>query len=148
MRRLFKSRLQLILFHWALVTEMHQLFVIQVGDIHLTNLLIQLSTVAHYNDVIMGTMTSQITIITIVYSAVYSGADQRKYQSSASLDFVTGEFPAQMASNAENVSIWWRHHGQNKTYIHIQTFWLKYIRLNMSPEKCWLFYVGVNGLQL
>ena len=24
---------------------------------------------------------------------------------------VTGEFPAQKASNAENVSIWWRHHG-------------------------------------
>ena len=23
----------------------------------------------------------------------------------------TGEFPAQMASYAENVSIWWRHHG-------------------------------------
>ena len=23
---------------------------------------------------------------------------------------VTGEFPTQMASNAENVSIWWRHH--------------------------------------
>ena len=23
---------------------------------------------------------------------------------------VTGEFPAQMASNAENVSVWWRHH--------------------------------------
>ena len=23
---------------------------------------------------------------------------------------VTGEFPAQMAGNAENVSIWWRHH--------------------------------------
>ena len=23
----------------------------------------------------------------------------------------TGEFPAQMASNAENVSIWWRHYG-------------------------------------
>ena len=23
---------------------------------------------------------------------------------------VTGEFPSQMASNAENVSIWWRHH--------------------------------------
>ena len=41
------------------------------------------------------------------------GADQRKHQSSASLAFVpvTGEFPAQMASNAENVSIWWRHHG-------------------------------------
>ena len=24
----------------------------------------------------------------------------------------TGQFPAQMASNAENVSIWWRHHGK------------------------------------
>ena len=23
---------------------------------------------------------------------------------------VTGEIPAQMASNAENISIWWRHH--------------------------------------
>ena len=27
---------------------------------------------------------------------------------------VTGEFPAQMASYAENVSIWWRHHGFHK----------------------------------
>ena len=26
---------------------------------------------------------------------------------------VTGEFPAQRVSNAENVSIWWRHHGSN-----------------------------------
>ena len=26
----------------------------------------------------------------------------------------TGEFPAQMASNAENVSIWWRHHALMK----------------------------------
>ena len=26
----------------------------------------------------------------------------------------TGEFPAQMASNAENVSIWWRHHASTK----------------------------------
>ena len=24
---------------------------------------------------------------------------------------VTGEFPAQRASNVENISIWWRHHG-------------------------------------
>ena len=61
----------------------------------------------------MGAMASQITSLAIVYSVVYSGADQRKHQSSASLPFVrefTGEFPAQMASNAENVSIWWRHH--------------------------------------
>ena len=38
----------------------------------------------------MGAMASQITSLTIVYSAVYSGADQRKHQSSASLAFVRG----------------------------------------------------------
>ena len=44
----------------------------------------------HYNDVIMDVMVSQITSLTIVYSTVYSGADQRKHQSSASLVFVWG----------------------------------------------------------
>ena len=29
---------------------------------------------------------------------------------------VTGEFPAQKASYAENVSIWWRHHGCREVY--------------------------------
>ena len=29
---------------------------------------------------------------------------------------VTGEFPAQMASDAENVSIWWRHHAMLMHY--------------------------------
>ena len=38
----------------------------------------------------MGAMASQITSLTIVYSTVYSGADQRKHQSSASLAFVKG----------------------------------------------------------
>ena len=52
----------------------------------------------------MGAIESQITSLTIVYSIDYSDADQRKHQSSASLAFV-GEFPAQMASNAENLSI-------------------------------------------
>ena len=44
----------------------------------------------HYNDVIMGAMASQIASLAIVYSSVYSGADQRKHQSSASLAFVRG----------------------------------------------------------
>ena len=52
-------------------------------------------TYLHYCDIIMGTMASQITSLTIVYSTD---------------SLVTGEFPAQRASNAENVSIWWRHH--------------------------------------
>ena len=45
---------------------------------------------AHYCDVIMGAVASQITGLTIVYSTVYSDADQRKHQSSASLAFVWG----------------------------------------------------------
>ena len=43
-----------------------------------------------YNDVIMGAIASQITSLTIVYSIVYSDAEQRKHQSSASLAFVRG----------------------------------------------------------
>ena len=46
--------------------------------------------VCHYNDVIMCVMASQITSLTIVYFIVYSGADKRKHQSSASLAFVRG----------------------------------------------------------
>ena len=38
----------------------------------------------------MSAMAFQITSLTIVYSTVYSGADQRKHQSSASLAFVGG----------------------------------------------------------
>ena len=44
----------------------------------------------HYNDVIMRAMASQITSLMIVYSTVYSGADQRKHQGSASLAFARG----------------------------------------------------------
>ena len=56
----------------------------------------------------MGAIASQINSLTIVFSTVYLDTDQRKHQSSVSL--ASGEFPAQMTSNAENVSIWWRHH--------------------------------------
>ena len=42
----------------------------------------------HYNDVIMSSVASQITSRKIVYSTVYSGADQTKHQSSTSLAFV------------------------------------------------------------
>ena len=44
----------------------------------------------NYIDVIMGAMVSQITSFRIVHSTVHLGADQRKYQSSASLAFVRG----------------------------------------------------------
>ena len=57
-----------------------------------------------WRDVIISAMASQITSLTIVYSAVYSGADR------AGNSPVTGEFPLEMASNAENASFWWRRH--------------------------------------
>ena len=69
----------------------------------------------HYIDVIMTTMASQITRPTIVYSTVYSDADQRKHQSSASVAFVWGIHRDRWIPRAKgqlrgNVSIWWRHH--------------------------------------
>ena len=66
----------------------------------------------------MGAMASQITSLTIVYSTVYSGADKKKTLKLRVIGLcvgnspVTGEFPVQMTSNAEYVSIWWRHHGK------------------------------------
>ena len=63
----------------------------------------------------MSEMMSQITSLTIVYSTIYS--DRSKKTSRLHItglcegnSSVTGEFSAQRASNAENASIWWRHH--------------------------------------
>ena len=56
--------------------------------------------------------------LTIFYSTVYSRHRSKKTSKlrvtglCAGNSPVTGEFPAQMASYAENLSIWWRHHGQ------------------------------------
>ena len=66
----------------------------------------------------MSASASQITSLTIVYSTVYS---RRRSKKTPKLRVtgncegnspVTGEFPAQRASYAENVSIWWRHYGK------------------------------------
>ena len=63
----------------------------------------------------MGTIASQITSLTIVYSTLYSDGSKKISKLHvtglcAENSPGTGELPAQMASNAENVSIWWRHH--------------------------------------
>ena len=62
---------------------------------------------------------SQITGVSIFCLTVCSGADQRNSQSSASLALwgnspVTAEFLAEMASNVEHASIWWRHHEKQR----------------------------------
>ena len=51
----------------------------------------------------MSMIASQITGVSKVCSTVCSGADKK--------------FPSQKASNAENVSIWWRHHAQITDYV-------------------------------
>ena len=73
----------------------------------------------HYGDVIMGAIAYQITGPTIVYSTVYSDADQKKSSKLRVTGLCAGTSPrtcklsAQMASNAENVFTWWRHHVGN-----------------------------------
>ena len=70
----------------------------------------------HYRDVIMGAMASQIIV---PYYCLLNRLFGRRSMKTSKLRVtglcagnlpMTGEFPAQMANNAENVSIWWRHH--------------------------------------
>ena len=54
---------------------------------------------------------------------------------------VTGEFPAQRASNAGNVSIWWRHHEKMKSTnarspIELQLLYLKHRAPGYYPTPC------------
>ena len=74
------------------------------------------SLFTHYNDVLMSGMASQITSLTIVYTKIYSGVDQRKHQSSASLAFVggiqrwphKGPLTRKMFPFDDAIVIWWK----------------------------------------
>ena len=75
---------------------------------------------SHYYNTIMGVMASLITSITIVYSTLLFKRRSEKISKLPVAGFGnsqgTSELPAQMASNTENVFIWWRHH---EIIIHI-----------------------------
>ena len=71
----------------------------------------------------------------------------------------TGEFPAQMPSNAENVSIWWRHHGTIYTLKYgIVTIWKRFSATyliflfgestseRLSNTELYYFYVNLSKL--
>ena len=63
----------------------------------------------------MNVMASQITGVPMVYSNVCSSGDKKKTKLRVAglcemNSLVTSEFSAQRASNAVNVSIWWRHY--------------------------------------
>ena len=107
---------------------------------------------SHYSDAIMSTIAYQITSLTIVCLTVYSGADQRKHQSSASLAFVTGEFPTQRASNAETVSIWWHHHAIRKFQMSRSQYkWrlsrhrILIVKMIRSSDRL-IFIMGISSL--
>ena len=49
----------------------------------------------------------------------------------------TGEFPAQRASNAENVSIWWRHHVITPQWHKVCSVWVPLVRFaNRWRDVC------------
>ena len=66
----------------------------------------------HYSDVMVGAKAFWITGVSIVYPTVCSNKTPKLRVSGLceGNSSLTGEFPAQSASYAENASIWWRHH--------------------------------------
>ena len=67
---------------------------------------------------------------------------------------MTGEFPTQRASNAENVSIWWRHHGNQPaqddiiTCIHISHYWPCLWAMHRSPVDPPTTVMRINQVSL
>ena len=90
----------------------------------------------------MDVMASQIISFTIVYSTIHSGADQRKHQSSVSQAFVRGihqwpvNSPHKWPVGAENVFIWWHHHGS----VPVAPGNLLYLLLSMWCSIHWTDY--------
>ena len=103
----------------------------------------------HYSDVIMGAMASQINSLTIVCSTVYSGADQRKHQSSESLAFVRGIYRWPVNSphkwpgtrkcfHSMTLSCWWWRLGPMYT-VFVHSWHLKSSYNHFSCNQSFLF---------
>ena len=107
----------------------------------------------HLGDVIMCVMASQITSITIAYSTFYSGAENTKLRVTglcAGNSPVTGELPAQMASNAEMfpLSKWptfCRRHFQMQDFlILIRLFFISIVLCRSRDNKSALVQITDN----
>ena len=85
------------------------------------------SLLDHHSDVIMGTMASHITephdclLYRLYWRRSKKTSKLRVTGLCVGNSLVTGEFPAQMASNAENVPIWWRHHDEKSFWNFAQS---------------------------
>ena len=58
----------------------------------------------------------------------------------------TGEFPVQMASNAENASNWWRHHNLSSRWWYLRNSFVNSVSTQHSDML--LMYVGTVGVNL
>ena len=100
---------------WTNVDLIHWRIYVALGGIELIERNLEFPTKAYFS-LQWCHMASQITSLTIVYSNIYSRHRSKKTSKLQVTGLcegnspVTGEFPAQGASNTENVSIWWRHH--------------------------------------
>ena len=108
----------------------------------------------HYSDVMMGAIASQITSFRIVCSTVYSDADQRKHQSSASLAFVRGihrrpvNFPHKWPVTRkmfpfDDVIMQYRKLVWNVPYLH--GMWLKGLRCKNSNLVIWQYCIELSA---
>ena len=86
----------------------------------------------HYSDVIMSMTASWTTSVSIGFSTIWSDADHTlKLLITGNCEGnppVTGGFPSQRASNAENVSVWWHYHMQKA----LMSSWCKHSELSPS----------------
>ena len=83
----------------------------------------------------MGVIASHITSLTIVYSTVYSGADQRKHQSSASLAFVRGIHRSPVNSPRKGPVTRKSFHLMTSSWFHWPIY--KYHRWRKETKKYW-----------
>ena len=114
-----------------------------------------LLALCYYSDVMRDAMASQITSLTLVYSTVYSGADERKHQISASLA-VNSRHKWLVTGNL--FSIWLHHHvrGVHRSPLNVLVIpsvtskcngntmaWRRRIK-----QWIWIIYIAAYGFSL
>ena len=87
----------------------------------------------YISDVIKGVMASQITSVTCLLNRLFMRISKKtsKLRVTGVCEGnspMTEDFPAQMASNAENVTIWWRHHVILTNHFGIRILMKNYIQ--------------------
>ena len=104
---------------------------------------------AHYDDLIMGAMASQITRLTVIYSTVFFGCRSKKTSKFCVTGLCAGnspgtrEFPTQMANIAENVSIWWRHHAMIFCCLKQLLYPMQGVNCRFVPTKLLLLLINL-----